>query len=335
MFSLLRRTAGLLKGTCVAHPVRGQETRRSNAGVRVDPQYCRVLASGAESTEDEQDRAWRVLEKEMALVPGGKVCLASTKPEVFAGEGTAPQREIVSVKTLYMDRLAVTNADFARFVETGAYSSPDFWPRQILPLLLTFVDSTGLPGPRYWSRGAPPPGKELRPVVGVSWYEAYAYAAWAGKRLPLPSEWQRSAIWFDDSNSGEETRYPWGNAFDPKRANIAQGSRGETVPVDMYHEGCTPNGIHQLVGNTWEWVADLFECRGDRTGLRFAFSEVMGEIRGGAFDTYFGSHGTAQFRSGQPLLHRGLNVGFRCCVGAEALQAPPDSLSLLTSEHQT
>jgi iron(II)-dependent oxidoreductase len=170
--------------------------------------------------------------------------------------------------------------------------------------------------------------------VGISWYEAYAYANWAGKRLPLPAEWQRSATWLHDSGSGQEVRYPWGNGFDPQRANIAEGSRGETVPVDSYHQGGTPNGVYQLVGNIWEWVADLFDCGGDRAGLRFSFAEVMGEIRGGAFDTYFASHGTAQFRSGQALLHRGPNVGFRCCVAADELQTPPDSLSLLTSEHQ-
>ncbi len=335
MLSLLQRTASLFQGRWATHSSHRQVTRSSQSAARRDGKYCRVLVRDADSTDDEQERAWRILEEEMALVPGGKVCLASTRPEVFTGEGTAQKQQLVTAKALYMDRLAVTNADFARFVEAGAYSSPDYWPRQILPLLLTFVDNTGVPGPRYWSRGTPPPGKELHPVVGISWYEAYAYATWAGKRLPLPAEWQRSATWFHDSNGGKETRYPWGNAFDPKRANIAQGSRGETVSVGMYREGSTPNGIYQLVGNTWEWVADLFECGGDRADLRFAFPETMGEIRGGAFDTYFGSHGTSQFRSGQPLLYRGLNVGFRCCVGAGELQTPPDSLSLLTSEHQT
>jgi iron(II)-dependent oxidoreductase len=269
----------------------------------------------------------------MALVPQGNVFLTSIRPEMFAAETAAPAREQAAVKAFYMDRFAVTNADFAEFVAAGAYSKPDCWPRQVLPLLLTFVDSTGVPGPRYWSRGRPPVGKERHPIVGISWYEAYAYAMWVGKRLPLPAEWQRSATWLQDSQSGEELRYPWGNAFRPELANIAQGSREATVPVDEYHDGCTPNGIYQLVGNTWEWVADLFDCGGRITGLRFAFSEVMAEIRGGAFDTYFDSHGTAQFRSGKPLLYRGPNVGFRCCVSVDALVAPPDSISLLTSEH--
>jgi iron(II)-dependent oxidoreductase len=292
-----------------------------------------VLASPTDALEAEQLHSWRVLEKEMALVPQGNVRLNSTKPEMFSTEMAAPEQERAAVKAFYMDRCAVTNADFGEFVAAGAYSDPACWPRQILPLLLTFVDSSGVPGPRYWSRGRPPAGQERHPVVGISWYEAWAYATWVGKRLPSPAEWQRAATWLEDSRSGKQPRYPWGNAFRPELANLAEGGRDGTVPVDEYHAGCTPNGIHQLTGNTWEWVADLFDCGGDRPGLRFAFSEVMGEIRGGAFDTYFASHGTAQFRSGQPLLYRGPNVGFRCCVSADVLVNPPDSITLLTSEH--
>jgi iron(II)-dependent oxidoreductase len=333
MLSLLQRTAGRLRGRWSTQASQLQQTRPTGTDARHDCDYCRLLAYGADSTEDEQARAWQLLEEEMVLVPGGQVRLMSTKPEAFAGEAATEQWEPTTVKSLYMDRFAVTNAEFARFVAGGAYGNPEWWPRQILPLLLTFVDSTGMPGPRYWSQATPPPGKERHPVVGISWYEALAYANWAGKRLPLPAEWQRSATWYHDANGGRRTRYPWGNGFSTERANIASGSRNGTVPVDAYHAGCTPNGIYQLIGNTWEWVADLFDCAGDGGGLRFAFPEAMGEIRGGAFDTYFASHGTAQFRSGQSLLYRGWNVGFRCCVGAEALQAPPDSLFLLTSEH--
>jgi len=332
VLSLIRRTTGLLGGSGRESRPRGCEARPCEAVVSTGPPYCRLLAHDADTADDARAEAWRRLEKEMVLVPAGSVNLASTEPESFAVEEPEVTWHPVGVTSLYMDRFAVTNGEFAQFVDSGAYGNPDLWPRQILPSLLTFVDSTGVPGPRYWSHGTPPPEKEDHPVVGVSWYEAYAYAGWIGKRLPTPAEWQRAATWFYHSKNGGETRYPWGDGFDPARANIAQGSRGATVPVDEYHQGCTPNGIYQLVGNTWEWVAALFDCGGDREGLRLVFDHVMGEMRGGAFDTYFGSHGTVQFRSGQSLHYRGPNVGVRCCVSADELESPPDSLLLETGE---
>jgi iron(II)-dependent oxidoreductase len=84
--------------------------------------------------------------------------------------------------------------------------------------------------------------------------------------------------------------------------------------------------VFQLVGNVWEWVATQFEYIPKESGLRVAFEEPMVEIRGGAFDTYFETQATSQFRTGQPFLYRGANVGFRCCVPADQLaDAPPPS----------
>jgi iron(II)-dependent oxidoreductase len=91
--------------------------------------------------------------------------------------------------------------------------------------------------------------------------------------------------------------------------------------VNDYYEGSTPNGVYQLVGNVWEWVAAAFECECQDESSRIVFEQPMAEIRGGAFDTYFENQATCQFRSGQPVLYRGANVGFRCCVSVDQLQA--------------
>lgn len=262
-----------------------------------------------------QALAWVALEKEMALVPGRD---AIGDPAGTNDPAHAP------IPAFYLDRYAVTNASYARFVADGGYNQTEYWPQEMWPNLLQFVDSTGYSGPRYWRNGKPPRGKETHPVVGVSWFEARAYALWCGKRLPTAYEWQHAGSWsHGQSGRSPRVRYPWGNAFLPERTNTWAGGKGDTVPVDEYYDGCTPNGIYQLIGNVWEWVATQYHYDARTTGLRVQFEQPMAEIRGGAFDTYFENQATCDFRTGQPFLYSAANVGFRCCLPADQLKEPP------------
>jgi iron(II)-dependent oxidoreductase len=289
-----------------------------------DRRYCRVLskASGMPFDELSRELAWKALEHEMALVPGGEVCLASQA--VDSSEPFSRGGDLITVEPLYLDRNCVTNRDYARFVQADGYSDPQFWPGDILPSLLQFLDRSGRPGPKHWTDGAPPADKLDHPVVGVCWFEANAFATWAGKRLPSTEQWQRAGTWPKSQTcSLSESRYPWGNAFDPSKANTWASRVGGTVAVTEYRCGNTPNGVRQLIGNVWEWVDTQFSpatVHGDGVLLE----EAMAEIRGAAFDTYFPSQATCQFRTGQPLMHRGANVGFRCCISSAALTAPAD-----------
>lgn len=296
-----------------------------------DRRYCKLLAVDAELPFDEPSQAfaWRAIEHEMALVPAGDVwlaaSLAATAGWTLESNANAYQRE--SVQSLYVDRYAVTNVDYARFVAAGGYSDPDYWPDEVLPNVLQFVDGTGEPGPRSWSHGQPPAAKQLHPVVGICWYEANAYARWAGKRLPTSAEWQRAGTWPSNTGgSGKEFRYPWGNAFDPKKANTRSAGKHDTVAVDSFADGRSLNGVHQLIGNVWEWVDGPFQLDVSEE-ICVLFDQPMGEIRGGAFDTYFHSQATCQFRSGQPFLYRGANVGFRCCISEDRLSSPPEPMA--------
>lgn len=285
-------------------------------------QYCKILAKSAELPFDELSRtlARQTLEQEMALVPPGSVGLASLTP------GNAIRQ--TEVNALYIDRFCVTNADFLQFVHSGGYEETKFWPESILTEVLSFRDSSGAAGPRFWIDGKPLKGREDHPVVGISWFEANAYAQWAGKRLPTPAQWQRAGSW-GKSVGVNEARYPWGNAFLHSNANIWSSRIGDTVSVREFSVGSTPNGVFQLIGNTWEWLNAQFALP-NSSYISEEGTPLLAEIRGGAFDTYFASQVTCQFRSGQPLLTRAPNISFRCSIECEQLI---DSISESETSH--
>ena len=289
-----------------------------------DRRYAALLRGDLHVSLDASivETAWKTLEEEMALIPTGQITLVGPdSPDNELATAIVPA-STVAVPAFYLNRCAVTNADYARFVAANGYDQMGLWPQEIWPSVVQFVDQTGHPGPRFWSNGRPPRGRDDHPVVGVSWYEASTYANWLGKRLPRGAEWEKAASWPADlSGHGPQTRYPWGNAFDRSRANTWGSARGDTVPVREYNEGCTPNGIYQLIGNVWEWVADAFTGPPCPRGYRVVLDQPMGEVRGAAFDTYFEIQATCRFSSGMPLLSRAANVGFRCAVGAEEFQA--------------
>lgn len=272
--------------------------------------YCLMLNRKLQGQHDERTEAaaWKRFESAMSLIPS----VLSDADDENAVDGG-----------IYMDRFTVTNGEFAHFVSAGGYGKMELWPQAIWPNVLQFVDQTGYPGPRFWNNGRPPKGKDAHPVVGVSWYEARAYALWVGKRLPTGREWESASAWCCGSDGRKSNRYPWGNSYDPKKANTWSSGHGSTVPVEQYRDGATPNGIHHLIGNVWEWVSTRFQLTADHEGYHVTFEEDMAEIRGGAFNTYFEEQATCQFRSGQPFLYRGDNVGFRCCLPARDVKDPP------------
>jgi iron(II)-dependent oxidoreductase len=276
----------------------------------------------ADIAESDAQPAWKVIADQMALIPAGAV-------PVLLGNGAM---ESVEVPSYYLDRCSVTNRQFQRFVQAAGYDNLELWPQEIWPGLMRLTDRTGRPGPRGWENGQYPPGKGDHPVVGVSWYEALAYARWVGKRLPRSAEWQKAGGWPEHISGGSCTRYPWGDVFDPTRANLWATGKLETVPVRDFPTGATPNGIYQMTGNVWEWLDEPLDTIPGDPEETFEAWKPLRRIVGGAFDTYFANEAICQFVTGQPELDRRDNIGFRCALSADRLRPYPDRLNLASPE---
>ncbi len=252
--------------------------------------------------------AERKLEEDMGVVPAGSVSMPTTLDD----RPGCPEID-VDVEPFLLALHTVTNERFQHFVDANCYDELDLWPEEIWPHLIELHDLTGKPGPRYWVEGRHDRRLADHPVVGVSWYEAMTYAKWVGLSLPTEAQWQMAASWRIRSEADVFRRFPWGDAMDYERCNVWGSGRGRTTPVNDYASGVAPNGVHQLIGNVWEWMSSEFEIT-DSKGRPVVGEMPMKGVRGGAFDTYFDTQATASFRTGQILLARTHNLGFRCAV---------------------
>ena len=255
--------------------------------------------------------AARQIGERFRVVPDG---LASLPQSVRDTPGS-PEVD-VAVASHLLARHTVTNAEYQYFVDAGGYRELELWPRDLWPQLIEFQDLSGHQAPRYWREGRHDRRQADHPVVGVSYYEAVAYARWAGFRLPTETEWQMAASWRLRSLAHLPRRYPWGNALDTHRCNTWATGLGATVSVTAFPEGCAPNGVQQLIGNVWEWTSSDYEVTDDE-GRPVVGDMPMKSIRGGAFDTYFPAQATSTFRTGLAGLVRAHNVGFRCAADAD------------------
>jgi hypothetical protein len=141
----------------------------------------------------------------------------------------------------YIDRYPVTNEEYALFIQNNPGHEP----------------------PPAWRGRAAPQHLLDHPVVGVSWQDAQAYAAWAGKRLPTAEEWQRAA------GGPQRRRYPWGDAFVPGRCNTREAGEGGATPVGKYSPaGDSAYGVTDMAGNVWEWLSDEAGTGGQYRQLR-------------------------------------------------------------------
>jgi formylglycine-generating enzyme required for sulfatase activity len=147
----------------------------------------------------------------------------------------------------WIDQYPVTNQKYGEFVLGGGYEKQQYWSSDGWQ----WKTNGDVAAPEFWNDGTW--NKPDHPVVGVSYFEAEAYATWAGKRLPTEQEWEKAA-------RGEDGReYPWGKEFDKDRCNNQKSDIGHTTPVTQYPNGVSPYGCYDMVGNVWEWCSSWYD----------------------------------------------------------------------------
>ena len=213
---------------------------------------------------------------EMIDIPGG---------EFKQGE----QGKATYVMAYRIGRYPVTNEQYAHFLTQN--------PDHPIP----YLDEVWAE-PYNWDprRRTYPEGKANHPVVMVSFEDALAYCKWAGVRLPTEEEWEQAA------RNGDERIYPWGNHFDPQRANVRESGIGSTTPVGVYPDGASPYGLLDCAGNVWEWTSS-------REG------ENQFVIRGGSWNFYANDARCFAREISHPN-NRSNRIGFRVVTGPQAMK---------------
>ncbi|WP_341716057.1 ergothioneine biosynthesis protein EgtB [Micromonospora sp. FIMYZ51] len=257
------------------------------------------------------------------LVPAGPFVMG-TDTDPWALDNERPAHR-VELPAYVIDAAPVTNGAYREFIADGGYDDPRWWSAPGW----RHRQAAELSAPMHWQRdgdgwayrrfGRWDRVRDDEPVVHVCFYEAQAYAAWAGKRLPTEAEWEKAARW--DPATGRSRRYPWGDE-EPTSAHANLGQRHLwPAPVGGYPAGVSPLGVHQLIGDVWEWTSTPFRGYPGFAAFPYReYSEVFfgadyQVLRGGSFGTDRSAcRGT--FRNWDYPIRRQIFSGFRCARAA-------------------
>lgn len=281
------RTGGFVYGMVVQHEHQHDETLL--AALHLLPEGYDGLASERPPAPVRSDPPVE------CVVPGGTYVVGtSTDPWSYDNERPAHPVELAPYA---IDGAPVTNAAWAAFLAAGGHDRPELWTeagwawRQEASLERPHgwqADGAGgWQRKRFGRLEAVPPDE---PVQHVCWYEADAFARWAGRRLPTEVEWEVAATC--DPETGEKRRHPWGNQpWRPDLANLGHARLGPD-PVGSHPEGASPVGCLAMEGDVWEWTSSGFEAWPGTTAFPYReYSEVFygGDykvLRGGSWATH-------------------------------------------------
>ncbi len=241
----------------------------------------------------------------LRLIPAGEFLMGTSLSNRDGGRDEYPERRIF-LHAFYIDSLEITNSRYLKFVKAAGHRIPEHPRDKTLTL---------------WQGATVPAAFKDHPVINVDWYDAEAYCAWAERRLPTEAEWERAAR----GMTGH--RFPWGDT-EPTRtlANYLNQWRngGGLEPVGSHPQGASPEGVQDLQGNVWEWVADWYDPhyyekgplrnpKGPNEGTR----KVM---RGSGWESEAPLLRSAHRLSSDPK-NRNHSLGFRCALDAASTTA--------------
>jgi formylglycine-generating enzyme required for sulfatase activity/energy-coupling factor transporter ATP-binding protein EcfA2 len=252
------------------------------------------------------------LVKNMAFVPKGEFLIGNPQEETT-------QKQVV-IDSFYIDKYEVTNAEYTKFLEEIAVNPKSYQ---------TFYN--GQPELKRDKQGHEPGGWKTRlygkysgtdksPVITVDWYDAFAYCAWQGKRLPTVLEWEKAASGKDEVGKPKKYAYPWGNETDFTKANTIDKwkwidlDERRVEDVGQYPAGAGFYGVFDLTGNAFEWVDSWYVEPLINTNLTATNSGYRQQaLKGGSFGQeqfFFPVYQTIWYDAG----HRDVQYGFRCAI---------------------
>ncbi|GAA1912636.1 ergothioneine biosynthesis protein EgtB [Streptomyces sodiiphilus] len=301
---------GFVFGMSVQHEQQHDETMLATHQLRKGPAVLHAPAPGPAPDTT-------TLPREVLVTEGPFTMGTDTDP--WALDNERPART-VHLPAFWLDTTPVTNAAYQEFIDDGGYTDPRWWT----PAGREHVERTGISAPLFWRREggtwlrrrfgrteAVPPDE---PVMHVCWYEADAYARWAGRRLPTEAEWEKAAR--HDPATGRSRPYPWGtDGPTPAHANLGQRHL-QPSPAGSHPAGAAPCGARQLLGDVWEWTSSDFTGYPGFAAFPYReYSEVFfgpdhKVLRGGSFGTGPAAC-RSTFRNWDYPIRRQIFAGFR------------------------
>ncbi len=242
--------------------------------------------------------------EDMVLIPAGEFIMGTDSEGANADQKPA---HTIYLDAFYIDKHEVTNAQFEAFIVDGGYQNQKLWTAEGWH----FIQENQIKTPLQHGENSVSTEPD-HPVIGVSWYEASAYAAWAGKRLPTEAEWEKAA-------RGTDGRiYPWGNEMDfSKLSYFPHVIKVQTV--GSFANGASPYGVLDMAGSVWEWCGDWYDegyylqsLQRNPTGPDNGEYRVL---RGGGWDSIRLQLRTS-YRYSDKEDRRTYNIGFRCVQDA-------------------
>ena len=316
------------------HEAQHQETMLQALALRDDLPYRPAFVTTAPAATGSRPST------DSVLIPAGPFVMG-TDDRTWAYDNERPAHQ-VHVPAFRLDRAPVTNRGYLAFMRDGGYQRQALWSAAGW----RWLDETQARAPQHWRPGpaAPLDGRRRRgsaeevagewhavvfgrptplhpdaPVVHVSWFEADAYARWAGGRLPTEAEWEKAAAW--DPTRGAARRYPWGDdGWAPGRANLDQRHL-EPMPAGAFAAGSSAYGCQQMAGDVWEWTDTWFggypgyESFPYKEYSEVFFGQTYRVLRGGSFATR-ATVARATFRNWDYPQRRQIFAGIRCARGA-------------------